>query len=134
MRIPSSAFAPYTNIATNLLFFIKGEPTKEIWFYEHNLPQGLKSYNKGKPIRFDEFNEERHWWRSRAELISAWCVSIDEIRERNFNLDIKNPKAKTTEQASLTELIADYHGKQRDVARTLNAIRTLLQEALNNGR
>ena len=46
IRLPSSVFAPYTSIATNLLFFAKGEPTKDIWYYEHRLPEGVKAYNK----------------------------------------------------------------------------------------
>jgi type I restriction enzyme M protein len=28
-------FAPYTGIKTNLLFFTKGTPTKDVWYYEH---------------------------------------------------------------------------------------------------
>ena len=55
IRLPSSVFAPYTSIATNLLFFAKGEPTKDIWYYEHRLPEGVKAYNKTKPIRVEEF-------------------------------------------------------------------------------
>jgi len=132
VRIPNSAFAPYTNIATNLLFFSKGEATKEVWFYEHSLPTGLKSYNKSKPIRPEEFDGERTWWRTRTESINAWRVSIDEIRERNFNLDIKNPRARPDEQASLAELLANYRRKQQDVAQTIGAIRDLLRLAMDS--
>jgi type I restriction enzyme M protein len=49
VRLPGSVFAPYTSISTNLLFFTKGEPTKEVWYYEHHLPAGVKAYNKTKP-------------------------------------------------------------------------------------
>ena len=38
VRLPNGVFAPYTGINTNLLFFTKGEPTKEIWYYEHPYP------------------------------------------------------------------------------------------------
>jgi type I restriction-modification system DNA methylase subunit len=57
-------FNPYTGIRTNLLFFTKGEPTKDVWYYEHPYPPGAKSYNKGKPIRIEEFEAERAWWES----------------------------------------------------------------------
>ena len=43
VRLPNSVFKPYASIGTNLLFFEKGEPTKEIWFYEHRVPDGAKS-------------------------------------------------------------------------------------------
>jgi type I restriction enzyme M protein len=50
VRLPNGVFNPYTSIKTNLLFFEKGTPTKEIWYYEHPYPKGYKSYNKSKPI------------------------------------------------------------------------------------
>ncbi|RZB33131.1 MAG: type I restriction enzyme M protein [Candidatus Argoarchaeum ethanivorans] len=37
VRLPNGVFSPYTGIKTNLLFFTKGEPTKEVWYYEHPL-------------------------------------------------------------------------------------------------
>jgi hypothetical protein len=43
----------YASIGTNLLFFEKGEPTKDIWFYEHRVPDGQKAYSMTKPIRFE---------------------------------------------------------------------------------
>ena len=42
VRLPQSTFHPAT-VSTNLLFFQKGTPTKEIWYYEHRLPEGQKS-------------------------------------------------------------------------------------------
>jgi type I restriction enzyme M protein len=42
---------PYTSISTNVLFLTKGEPTKDIWYFEHKLPEGIKAYNKTKPMR-----------------------------------------------------------------------------------
>ena len=62
VRLPNGVFAPYTSIKTNLLFFTKGRPTKDVWFYEHPYPPGAKSYNKTKPIRIDEFDVEKEWW------------------------------------------------------------------------
>jgi type I restriction enzyme M protein len=62
VRLPNGVFSPYTGIKTNLLFFTKGSPTKEIWYYEHPYPPGAKSYNKTKPIRIEEFDLEKGWW------------------------------------------------------------------------
>jgi type I restriction enzyme M protein len=96
VRLPNGVFAPYTGINTNLLFFNKGEPTKEIWYSEHPLPEGYKTYNKTKPIRIEEFDLEKAWWENREENQYAWRVSIDEIKGRNYNLDIKNPNREDT--------------------------------------
>ena len=91
LRLPNGVFAPYTNIKTNLLFFEKGKPTKEVWYFEHLYPDGVKNYNKTKPINIKEFDLEKSWWKKREEKQNAWKVSIEEIKRRNFNLDIKNP-------------------------------------------
>jgi len=92
VRLPNGVFAPYTGIRTNLLFFEKGNPTKEVWYFEHPYPEGVKTYNKTKPIKVDEFMLEKKWWNSRVENEYAWRVSINQIRERNYNLDISNPR------------------------------------------
>jgi type I restriction enzyme M protein len=49
VRLPNGVFAPYTGIPTNLLFFDRSGPTKDIWYYEIPLPEGRKNYTKTKP-------------------------------------------------------------------------------------
>lgn len=106
VRLPNGVFAPYTGIKTNLLFFTKGEPTKETWYFEHPYPDGVKNYNKTKPINIKEFDLEKKWWHKRKENEHAWKVSVNELKERNFNLDIKNPNvAEDEKQHSSKELI-----------------------------
>ncbi|MFZ4522282.1 MAG: N-6 DNA methylase [Bacteroidales bacterium] len=91
IRLPNSVFQPYATVATNLLFFDKGQPTKEVWYYEHRLPEGQKSYSKTKTIRLEEFNPIKEWWNKRQESEVSWRVSIQNIIERGYDLDIKNP-------------------------------------------
>ncbi len=106
IRLPNSVFQPYATVATNLLFFTKGEPTKEVWYYEHRLPEGQKSYSKTKPIREKEFAPIKAWWNNREESDVCWKVSIDEIKKRNYDLDMKNPTKQEEEILySSTELM-----------------------------
>lgn len=91
IRLPNSVFQPYATVATNLLFFTKGTPTREIWYYEHRLPEGQKSYSKTKPIRLEEFQPIKDWWNNRAESEIAWKVHLETIKQRGYDLDIKNP-------------------------------------------
>ena len=94
VRLPNGVFNPYTGIRTNLLFFEKGKSTKDIWYFEHPLPEGYKTYNKGKPIHIKEFDFEKEWWDNREDKKfknNCWKVSIKEIEKRNYNLDINNP-------------------------------------------
>ena len=97
VRLPQSVFAPYATVNTNLIFFEKGKSTKEIWYYEHTLPEGAKAYNKTKPIRLEEFEPLKQWWQNRIESEVSWKVSIDTIKERGYDLDIKNPNKKVEE-------------------------------------
>ena len=68
VRLPNGVFAPYTGINTNLLFLERGKTT-EVWFYEHQLPEGYKNYTKTKPIRYDEFNAEKNGGTTERKLI-----------------------------------------------------------------
>ena len=91
IRLPNSVFQPYATVATNLLFFTKGEPTRGVWYYEHRLPEGQKSYSKTKSIQVQEFEPIKAWWNNRQESEVCWKVDIQTIIDRNWDLDIKNP-------------------------------------------
>jgi type I restriction enzyme M protein len=105
VRLPLGVFNPYTNINTNVLFFEKGKPTKEVWYYQHQYPEGVKNYNKTRPINIKEFDAEKTWWNNRVENDFAWKVSLEEIKKRNYNLDIKNPKDQVQEEFESSEVI-----------------------------
>lgn len=92
IRLPNSVFQPYATVATNLLFFEKGKPTKDIWYYEHRLPEGMKAYSKTKTIQLPEFDTIKKWWKKREESEVCWKVNIKDIVARGYDLDIKNPK------------------------------------------
>lgn len=106
VRLPNSVFSPYATVATNLLFFEKGKPTKDIWYYEHKLPESQKSYSKTKPIRIEEFDLIKKWWKKRKESEVAWKVTIKTIKGRGWDLDIKNPNKEEDEiEYSTDELL-----------------------------
>ena len=67
VRLPNGVFAPYTSIPTNLLFFDRSGPTREVWYYEQPLPEGRKNYTKTAPIQFDDFAPLIQWWDKRKE-------------------------------------------------------------------
>src|SRR5690554_4128901 len=134
VRLPNGVFNPYTGIKTNLLFFEKGQPTKDIWYFEHPYPDGVKSYNKGKPINIKEFDLEKEWWVNREdEKFSqyAWKVTADEIKNRNFNLDIKNPHQVSDNLASPEEILKQYNTTTKKVSSLQDEIIKVLNEALS---
>jgi len=130
VRLPNGVFNPYTSIKTNLLFFMKGEPTREVWFYEHPYPPGYKSYSKTKPIRVEEFGPEQEWWTDRQETEQAWRVSIAEIEANGFNLDIKNPYEEAVLHRDFGELLSEYSEAAAAVDETRDALWDALRRAL----
>ena len=144
VRLPNGVFNPYTGIKTNILFFTKKPEaewpaTKEVWYYEHPYPEGVTSYNKTKPMQFEEFETERNWWgneedgfTTRVETEQAWKVSLQEIIDRNYNLDIKNPHVGEQINHDPDELLADYNQQQQEIQSLRDQLKGTLHEALNH--
>lgn len=139
VRLPNGVFNPYTGIKTNILFFTKGAPTKDVWFYEHPYPAGVKNYNKTKPMKFEEFETELAWWgneadgfASRVENEQAWKVSIEDIISRNYNLDIKNPHVGEVISHDPQELLQDYAKQQADIQALRDQLKGILSAALSS--
>jgi type I restriction enzyme M protein len=140
VRLPKGVFAPYTSINTNLLFFTKGTPTKEIWFYEHPYPEGVKSYNKTKPMKIEEFESERQWWGSERDGFSSreegkysWKASIADLKARNYNLDIKNPHIGEQEIHDPELLIAQYRTILAEIGKLREDLKAILSDAFQHG-
>lgn len=123
VRLPQGVFNPYAGVNTNLIFFDKGNPTKEIWYYELPLPEGLKQYTKNRPIRHEEFEPVKKWWKNRKSNGNAWKISIKEIQEKNYNLDFKNPNKKDSEiNKSPKELLKGIEEREKKIEGLLSEI------------
>ena len=140
VRLPQGVFNPYAGVNTNLIFFTKGEPTKEIWYYQLPLPEGVKQYTKNRGITHEDFDPLRKWWKNRkanalapleaarARSVSSplmgWKISIKQIQERNYNLDFKNPNGKTAAvHKSPEELVREIEGKEGKIVEILGEIK-----------
>ena len=93
-------------------------------------------------MRFEEFQPEIDWWgseadgfKARVETDQAWKVSFDEIKDRNYNLDIKNPHVGEQVNHDPDKLLEEPMPKQQTRnQRTLrDQLKAILAEALNNG-
>lgn len=127
IRLPNSVFQPYATVATNLLFFEKGRPTEEVWYYEHRLPEGYKAYSKTKPIQLKEFEPIKKWWHNREESEVSWKVDIKTLIDRNYNLDIRNPaKSEEIHEYTSMELIDLLHDSFKKSDILLNNLKKAL--------
>jgi type I restriction enzyme M protein len=135
VRLPNSVFKPYANIGTNLLFFEKGAPTEDIWFYEHQVPDAQKAYSMTKPIRIEHLKPCVDWWggakrRGRVETAVAWKVTADEVKARGYNLDIKNPHTVEDNHGDPEELLARLDDAEGQANMLRDQLKTILSEAL----
>jgi type I restriction enzyme M protein len=135
VRLPNSVFKPYASIGTNLLFFEKGTPTQEIWFYEHRVPATQKAYSMTRPIRLEHMQGCVDWWggverQNRVETEVAWKVSADEVKARGYNLDFKNPHIVTLDHGKPEELLASLNEAETKAAALRDQLKAILQEIL----
>ncbi|WIV49970.1 class I SAM-dependent DNA methyltransferase [Marivivens sp. LCG002] len=135
VRLPNSVFKPYASIGTNLLFFEKGTPTQDIWYWEHRVPKTQKAYSMTKPIRLEHLDDCAVWWggesrEGRQECDRAWKVSIEDIRERGFNLDIKNPHVVEVDHGDPETLLNDLTKAEASVDSLRAELKAILTEAL----
>ncbi len=136
VRLPKGAFAPYTDITTNLLFFeacslegLEGETTctHEVWYYELPLPEGRKGYSKTKPLQFEEFADCIAWWDNRIENEHAWKVPVEQLLANDCNLDVKNPNNKKDfEHLPPGQLVKSIVEKERRILEIMDEIEHIL--------
>ena len=128
VRLPNGVFAPYTSIPTNILFFDRSGPTRDVWYYEQPLPEGRKQYTKTQPLQYEEFAPCLEWWHNREQNVRAWKVPAADILANGCNLDLKNPSAaQDLEHLPPEQLVQDILEKEQRIGEILSEIRALLQ-------
>ena len=118
--------------STMALFFEKGSPTKEIWYFEHPYPEGVKNYNKTRPIDIREFDLEKAWWHKRVENEYAWKVPVEEIVKRGYNLDVKNPRVRAESLGDVDVILPKYEARKLQIGHLQQKIANTLSEDLSD--
>ncbi len=135
VRLPNSVFKPYASIGTNLLFFEKGAPTQDVWYYEHTVPEGQKAYSMTRPIKVEHLQPCVDWWggadrSGRQQTERAWKVDIATIKARGYNLDIKNPHSVAAEHGDPEQLLASLDAAEQHADALRDQLKAILSEAL----
>ena len=129
VKLPAGVFAPYTSITTNILFFEKTVSTKEIHYYDVPLPEGYRSFSKTKPFRSIHLDCVRNWWDNRdKEDLNSYKVTIDEVIDKEYNLDFKNPNQLVEEREyTLEELLDTMEERSKNIVSLVEEIRCVLE-------
>ena len=129
VSLPPGTFAPYSDVKTALLFF------------ELPLPEGLKKFSKGHPIRDEHFDEARTLWAAwdayrrgdgpRPEPTAhSWVVSAKQVKERGYDLSARNPNR---DEAETYRHPAEITASLLEVERQILGIIQELHEMVGNG-
>ena len=145
IRLPGSIFAPYTSIATNIMFFdnVKAEGAKEgfctrdTWFYRMDMPEGFKHFSKTKPMLVDHCRPMMEWWNNRVEIVDAESgdeksrrFTAQELMDLGLNFDqCKFPKEEE-EVLRPEELLKQYHEKRTALDAKIDQTLTEIQQML----
>lgn len=138
IRLPEGTFAPYTDIPTNLIFFDTSGPTADIWYWQHQPPEGRRKYSKTLPLQYEEFSDCLAWWTDRQQGPRAWKVRASDLIRRDdqgrvvaVDLDIKNPhEQQAVDHRPPAEIVESAVVKEREVLAILDEIRTLVEKRL----
>lgn len=136
VRLPEGTFSPYTDIATNIIFFDSSGATQDIWFWEQPLPEGRRKYSKTQPLQYAELAECLSWWSSREASDYAWKISAgglikrdDQDRVVSVDLDIQNPRRKDlADHRPPMEIVKSAITKEQSVMEALQKVQTMLAE------
>lgn len=135
IRMPHSVFAPYTSITTNILFFDRTGPTQETWIYRLDMPEGYKNFSKSKPMKLEHFNPAIEWWSDRKEIIidgfdKAKKYTSEELKDRNYNIDLCGYPHEEEEILPPKELIQQYQEKRASLNADIDRILAQITEIL----
>ena len=97
ISMPSGVFKPYAGVSTAVLFFTKGEPTKEVWFYDMEADgfslddKRVKIDKNDIPDIIDKFTK-RNKERPCNRKGKCFFIPVKEIIENNYDLSISKYK------------------------------------------
>jgi len=97
LDLPGGTFSG-AGVKTVVLFFVKGVPTRKIWYYQLNLDRNL---GKTNPLNDNDLGEFVRLQKTKSDSANSWTVNVADIKTDTVDLSVKNPNKK--EKAALRE-------------------------------
>lgn len=121
VSLPQGVFTGVgTGVKTNLIFFERGKPTKDIWYYEL-----VGKFSKGKPIKDSDLEDSWQKYQKHVESESSWVKKIDDLKE--YDLTAENPNGKTDlAHKPPDRLLWEIEEKEKQICDILGRLQKLL--------
>lgn len=108
-------------VKTVVLFFTKGEPTKNIWYYQ--LDAG-RSLGKTNPLNDRDLEEFVKLSMTKPETEKSWNVLLSDVEASSYDLSVKNPnkpeEAPLRAPAMILEEMTALDAETSEILETLN--------------
>ena len=111
-------------VKTVVLFFEKGAPTRNTWFYQ--LDPG-RNMGKTNPLNDADLTEFVELQKTFAESFKSWSVSAASIDPSTYDLSVKNPNGnEEISHRSAQDIMAEIAALDTESAEVLAGIKSLL--------
>lgn len=87
LDLPSGVFQG-AGVKTVVLFFEKGKPTENIWYYQLNLDRNL---GKTNPLTETDLADFLALQATKAESENSWTINVNDLDNDTIDLSVKNP-------------------------------------------
>ena len=122
LDLPAKVFT--AGVKTVVLFFEKGKPTKDIWYYQLNLDRTLGKTNALTEKDLEEFVE---LYKKRSNTENSWLINLKDVDTINWDLTPANPnKIDTSDKRTTQQILTKIEELDLDVAETIRKMKKLL--------
>ena len=123
LDLPSGAFIG-TGVKTVVLFFEKGKPTDNVWYYQLNVGRNM---GKTNPLNERDLAEFVEMSKTKELSENSWLVDVADINTDTWDLTVNNPnRVEEVDNRTPAEIIAEIEELDAQAAKALQAIKELL--------
>ena len=123
LDLPGGTFTG-AGVRTVVLFFEKGSPTKDIWYYQLNLDRNLGKTNSLNENDLKEFLELQ---KSNANTKNSWMIDINDIDKTTWDLMPSNPNIiDETDKRTPEQILEEIQKLDIEASTAILAIKDLL--------
>lgn len=123
LNMPEGTFLG-ANVNTVVLFFEKGEPTKNIWYYDF-VPD--RSLGKKAPLTDEDLAKFVKFQKNKPENDRSWNVEIEDIPTDSYDMSVRNPNLPDKESMRSTEdILSEMERLDEETKRVMQTIREII--------
>ncbi|PKO04065.1 MAG: type I restriction endonuclease subunit M [Chloroflexi bacterium HGW-Chloroflexi-3] len=123
LDLPGGVFTG-AGVKTVVLFFEKGTPTENIWYYQLNLNRNL---GKTNPLNEEDLADFTRFYSRKEVSKNSWLVNIGEINKDSYDLSVKNPnQIEENNHQDPMEILKEIQALDQETNEILKTISKLL--------